>query len=403
MILTAKAREQAHQIFLKQGIPSKKEEAWKYTSLKKLTVLDLVPSVASKNDQNLMNEHRHSKFHQIFVVNGQLFARASDKKKLAGALQISRKYKTLNKIFRQARKESGKIRQESLEALNFYHSQPLNIFVKPGSHLKKPLQIVFLSNSSGAQYPRIQLVVGKNAKMDLIETYVSSDKKHFTDAVTEIVLEASSQLKYLRVQTENKQTIHFGCTRVFLKENSNLESLTYATGAEISRHNLDIHCLGAAAKASVNGLTLGGGEQHFDNSTLIDHVVGNCITEQLYKSLLAGKSKAVFRGQVEIRPGAQKAFSDQLNKNLLISKEAEADSIPQLNIYADDVKATHGSTVGQISEEEIFYLLSRAIDRDKAIELLSLGFVKDLVDRVSDLDTRHWLLKNLEASYRGLQ
>lgn len=381
--------------FLSKGMPSKKDEAWKYTSLKKLSERELIPSAKKKLDLPSLS---NSQFHQIFVVDGEIYLKASDRKALKGKVTISRRDLTVTQALKHARRMTGKLRQDSLEALNSAFSQGICLFVHENAELKKPLQIVFSS-----RYPRLQAFISEGAKLNLIEAYFGDETKQFTDAVSEISIAKSAHLNYLRIQSENKNTIHFGCTRIFLHQQSHLESLVYATGAEISRHNLDIHCLGEKAEAIVNGLTLGGGDQHFDNSTRIDHAVGHCNTNQLYKSLLSGKSKAVFRGQVEIRPGAQKASSEQLNKNLLLSKDAEADSVPQLNIFADDVKATHGSTVGQMSEEEIFYLLSRAISREKAIELVSLGFVKDLEDRISNPKIRQWLAVHLERSYQELQ
>lgn len=401
-----KSRQKALDYFLVQGVPSKNEEAWKYTSLKSLTSKELLPKVdVNKTKFNFSNLKKffNKNFHQIFVIDGELFLKPSDRSFLKNKVEISRRGLAVSKTIIKARKRTSVLRQESLEALNSAFSRGIFVRVADKVELKKPLQIFFYCDSQTAQYPRLQTFVGSGAKLELIETYAGGNEAHFTNSLTEICIDRHAQVSYLRVQDENKQAIHFGCSRFFLHEDSRLESLIYATGGKINRHNLDIHCLGENAQAFVNGLTVGGGEQHFDNSTRIDHVVGHCSTNQLYKSLLGGKSKAVFRGQVEIRPGAQKASSEQLNKNLLLSTEAEADSVPQLNIYADDVKATHGSTVGQMSEEEIFYLLSRAISREKAIEMVSLGFVKDLVDRISNVSTRKWLEKQLEKSYQELQ
>ncbi len=400
------SRRQGWNYFLSKGLPNKKQEAWKYTSLKSLSQQDLLPSLQKttlKGLQKTFKELSNSDFHQILVSDGEIFMKPSDVKALKEKVKISFSDKASAQFLKNSRQQTQVLRQDSLEGLNSAFSKALVISVKEKTTLEKPLQVLFYSRQAKAQYPRLNIHLKKQSELKLIETYLSDGQKHFTDAVSEISLDEQASLQYLRVQSENKKTTHFGCSRIYLKAQANLESLVYSTGSLVSRHNLDVHCLGEGANAIVNGLTLGNADQHFDNSTRIDHVVGHCTTNQLYKSLLAGKSKAVFRGQVEIRPQAQKAFSEQLNKNLLLSKEAEADSIPQLNIYADDVKATHGSTVGQMSEEEIFYLLSRAIDRDKAVEMLSLGFVKDLVDRVSNAETRTWLEKNLETSYRELQ
>ena len=210
-------------------------------------------------------------------------------------------------------------------------------------------------------------------------------------------------MNYIRIQEQGPAAIHIGRSRIYLEESSHLEAFSYATGASVCRHNLEVHCVGEQAFAQVNGLTLGSGSQHHDNRTLIDHAVGHCTTTQHYKSILDGQSRAVFNGQVLIREDAQKASSEQLNNNLVLSAQAEADTKPELMIYADDVKASHGSTVGQLNSDELFYFLSRAIPREKALEMLSLGFVQDLIDRLSNEQVRSWLSAQLLAAYQKMK
>jgi Fe-S cluster assembly protein SufD len=407
----ASIRQNGFRYFEKKGLPSKLEEAWHYTSLKNLPTDLLLPQFSNVgSQQNIKTGYKtyfNSQFYNLVFLNGNLIAEFSDLKslkgfKVVGLDQIQKT--TVLKSVRAARKQVGSLRQDSMEALNSaFAGSGIVIEVPAETSLLKPLQVLYIQTSNQASYPKTLVKVGAYSKLALIETYTGGSQKSLTSAVSEIVLDQTSKLEYTRVQSEGSQVTHVGRTRIFLGQQSSLEALSYSTGAALNRHNFEVYCLGEESSAQVNGLTLGSGEQHHDNQTLIDHVVGNCVTSQLYKSILDGKSRAIFGGRVQIREQAQKASSEQLNKNLLLTSQAEADSKPELGIYADDVKATHGSTVGQLSAEELFYFMSRAIPRDKAVEMLSLGFVNDLIDRVSNESIRHWLSAHLAQSYQQMK
>ncbi len=404
-------RQNGFRYFEAKGLPSKLEEAWHYTSLKNLPAEMLLPqdskSVSAKNLKSEFKTYLNSQFHNLVFLNGQLVAELSDIEalkalKVVGLEQIQKT--SVLKSIRGARKQVGALRQDSMEALNSaFAGSGIVVEVPEETSLLKPLHVLYVQTSDNAAYPKTLVKVGAYSKLSLIETYTGGSQKSLTSAVSEIVLEQTAKLEYIRVQAEGSQVTHVGRTRIFLNKQSSLEALSYSTGAALNRHNFEVYCMGEESSAQVNGLTLGSGEQHHDNQTLIDHVVGNCVTTQLYKSILDGKSRAVFGGRVQIREQAQKASSEQLNKNLLLTSTAEADSKPELGIYADDVKATHGSTVGQLSAEELFYFMSRAIPRDKAVEMLSLGFVNDLIDRVSNEEIRHWLSAHLSQSYQQMK
>lgn len=405
-------RQNGYRYFEQHGLPTKQDEAWKYTSLKNLGEDLLQPqdfsqiSVPKGFEKDLEAYLNPSFFHLVFL-NGALVENVSDlselkELKVFGLEEVAQTF-VLSSI-RKARKQVGKLRQDAMEALNsaFAHSGVV-IEVPPNKSLKKPLQILFYQTSEKATYPKTLVKVGRGSKLVLIESFVGGSQKSLTNAVSELVVESSAKLEYTRVQEEGAATTHIGCTRVFLEKEASFESLSYATGAALSRHNYDVYLLGPQAFAQVNGLTLGNGKQHHDNHTNIDHVVGSCVTTQLYKSILDDESRAVFNGRVAIRKDSQKASSEQLNNNLILSSKAEADSKPELDIYADDVKASHGSTVGQLNPEELFYFLSRAIPREKAVEMLALGFVNDLIDRISNPEVRGWLATRLLRSYQKVK
>jgi Fe-S cluster assembly protein SufD len=400
-----KIRQNGFRYFEKHGLPTKTDEAWHYTSLKALPVEQLLPQVSqakvnSKKIQSQIAKYLNSDFFNLVFCNGILIPELSDLQKLKKIklTELQKIHQTsVLSVIRKARTLAAPLRQDAMEALNSAFAwDGIAIEVPADMNLAKPLQVIYFQDSEKASYPKTLLKLSEGAKLSLIETFIGGNQASLCNPVTEVVVGESAKLEYIRVQAQGSQSTHVGCTRIFLMRNAVLESLSYATGAALNRHNLDIYCLGEGAFAQVHGLTVGAEAQHHDNHTLIAHVVGHCTTHQLYKSILDDKSRAIFTGRVQIRPQAQKASSEQLNKNLLLSSQAEADSKPELGIFADDVKATHGSTIGQLNAEELFYFMSRAIPKEQAIQMLSFGFVKDLLDRISNKSIRTWLTAHLE-------
>lgn len=405
-------RQNGYQYFVDRGIPTRKDEDWKYTSLKALDASYLEPrksSLSADQIKKALKGVSDPQFSNLVFVDGHYEAAFSQKPaglvviNLADALSAPAFSKEI-RSFVKARKSAAPVRQDSLEALNSAFLQHgLILKTKKGAVLNKPVHLIFLQTEESSSYMKTYVRCQSESKLTLVESYIGGGAKSFSNAVTEILLEKNSSLEYLRNQNLNAGTIDVGCTRIFAWEHSQLESLISSVGSQISRHNFDFFALGSQAKAQINGLTLTAGDQHVDNHTNIEHVIGHCETQQLYKSILAGKSRAVFNGRVHIRANAQKASSDQLNKNLLLTSEAEADSKPQLEIYADDVKATHGSTVGQLNAEEMFYFLSRGISRDQAQEMLSLGFIQDLVERLPHVAVKKWMRAVLQDKYAAVK
>lgn len=395
----ASFRSQGRDIFLKSGLPTRKDEAWHYTSVKALSekkfelALLKVGGLVSKEDLRLYRPE----FFNIVFINGKLDRVLSDWEDLKKEIHLEElsanvgsKPLTLKLV-------------SNFEALNLsYFEQGLCMEVPSGVVVSKPVQVMNVVTSPGLMaHPRLNVKVGNRSKLVLIESFSSHAANSFQNSVCEGELMPSANLEYFRVQDENRGAYNIGQTRFVLREGSSLEALSFAIGGKLARHNLEVLMVEKNAHATINGLTLGAGDQHLDHFTLIDHIIGECTTRQLYKSVLNHQAHSVFTGKVIIRQGSQKASSQQLNNNLLLSKEAEADSRPQLEILADDVQATHGSTVGQLSSEELFYLLSRGIAKEQAIEMLSLGFVQDLVFRVANLQVRNWLNNLLIEAYRN--
>lgn len=406
-----KIRTNGARYFAAHGLPTRRDEDWKYTSLKGLTEasLSVLPKGQKKADLSKLSDQWTERLKSICVpqfinlvfVDGVLASHPL----LPLGITISELSKSVDiepflRKLKKSRKRAAPVRQDSLEALNSANFRNgIFIAIPEGKRLNKPIQIVSVITTRGANYPKIFVSLEAKAQLSLIETNLGGVAESTINSVTEILLGPSAKLNYIRFQNQDSISNSIACTRIYLMARASLESLSVHTGAQLSRHNMDIYCLGKRAQAQVNGLVLGAGTQIFDNHTHIDHVVGNCTTTQLYKSILDGQAHSVFNGRVHIRPQAQKASSEQLNNNLLLGSGAEADSKPQLNVHADDVKATHGSTVGQLDVEELFYFLSRGISQERALEMLALGFAQDLMDRISDPVIRIWMRGHLKAAY----
>jgi len=234
-----------------------------------------------------------------------------------------------------------------------------------------------------ASFPRVLVVAEDNSSATLIESYASTkDSKYFTNAVVEIVLKDGASLEHYKLQRESTEAFHIATTAADLGRNSRYDATTITFGAQLSRHDFHVTMDHEGAECWVDGLYLVTGSQHTDTHSVIDHRKPHCTSHQLYKGILDGKSRAVFNGKIFVRHDAQKTDAMQTNKNLLLSNEARVDTKPQLEILADDVKCAHGAAVGQIEEDELFYLETRGIHPDLARNLLTYGFAEEVIGKI---------------------
>jgi Fe-S cluster assembly protein SufD len=241
-------------------------------------------------------------------------------------------------------------------------------------------------------HPRNLIVVGRNAKATVIESYVAlTDAMYLTNAVTEVSVAEGATLKHYKIQREAGRAFHVGTVEVSQAKDSHYVSFTFATGAELSRNNVYTTLDGEGSGATLNGLSMLGGEQHLDNQTSIVHAQPNCYSRELYKNVLDGRSHGVFNGKVYVHPIAQKTDGKQTNKTLLLSGTAQMDSKPQLEIFADDVKCTHGATIGQMDQIALFYLKSRGIPNEFARRLLTYAFAADVLETIEVDEIREGL------------
>jgi Fe-S cluster assembly protein SufD len=253
--------------------------------------------------------------------------------------------------------------------------------VPRGAVLEEPIRIAYEFNQSKhVTYPRTLILVGANAQCSIVETYLGTGA-YFTNAVTEIVAGEGAVIDHYKLQQESSEAFHVATMQASLGRNANFSSHSIALGGALVRNDANV-TLAEGTEATLNGLYIVNGRQHVDNHTQIDHAKPHGTSHELYKGIVDGHATAVFNGRIIVRQDAQKTDSKQTNKNLVLSDDAVINTKPELQILADDVRCTHGATIGQLDAEALFYLQSRGIGRRQARDLLTYAFAQDIIDRV---------------------
>jgi Fe-S cluster assembly protein SufD len=258
--------------------------------------------------------------------------------------------------------------------------------VPDGLQLEGPVHLLFVASGDGPPSlltPRNLIIAGRDSRVAVVESYVHlAPNTYLTDVITEFVVEAGAVIEHDKLQTESPNAYHVGLTHICQAEQSLVTSNSVSIGGRIVRNNVTTVFGGEHAECTLNGLSVAAGSQLIDNHTTIDHAKPNCNSFEVYKAILDGSSRGVFNGKIFVRKDAQKTDAKQTNKTLLLSDEATIDTKPQLEIFADDVKCTHGATVGQLDEEQVFYLRSRGVDLTTARDILTFAFASDVIERI---------------------
>ncbi len=257
------------------------------------------------------------------------------------------------------------------------------VYVPRAVTLKNIVHVLYISTrrqNPTLSYPRNLIVLGDGSQATLVESYVGLDKaSYFTNAVTEIVVGGGCVADHYKLQRESGDACHIGRLHVVQQRDSSFASHSLSLGGTLVRNEAVVVFDAEGSECSLNGLYVTRGKQHVDNHTTIDHAKPHCSSRELYKGILDDSSSGVFNGKIVVRKDAQKTNAKQTNKNLLLSEDALVNSTPQLEIFADDVKCTHGATIGQLDEEELFYLRTRGIDRSSARTLLTYAFATEIL------------------------
>ncbi len=393
----ARLRESAMDSFQELGFPSTRNEEWKYTNIApiaKAAFQPQKPGVAAASEFRA-NELAglsvaEAEKSQLVFVNGVLRDDLSSLTALPQevvAIDLSRaiadeRYSEI--IRRYLAREADYVAHGFIALNTAFISGGAFVFIPKGVVVQAPIHLLFLSEGNRtASFPRVLVVAEANSSATLIESYLGIDEgEYFTDAVVEIVLREGAGLEHYKVQRESVGAFHVAATVADLGPNSRYDSTVVTFGGEISRHDINVTMDHDGAECWVDGLYLVTTAQHTDTHSVIDHRKPHCTSHQLYKGILDGKSRAVFNGKIFVRHDAQKTDAMQTNKNLLLSNEARVDTKPQLEILADDVKCAHGAAVGQIDQDELFYLETRGIHYDLARNLLTYGFAEEVIGKI---------------------
>lgn len=403
----AALRAKAGARFEEIDFPTTRNEEWKYTNVapilkvpyREIFDLDADGLTVERIAPFTFVESRHS---QMVFINGIYSKELSDLSGLPeSAVVTSLAGMTEEQALVASRHLAAyaKYQDDAFTALNTAHiGDGALVYIPGGKIVETPVHVLFISTSeeASATHPRVLIIAGKGAMATIIESYVSTeDNVYLTNAVTEVFAAEESAITHYRLQEESEKAFHVATTQVHQERESNYVSYAFSLGAEIARHTLNVVLTDEHTDTTIDGLYVVTGKQHVDNHTTMDHSKPNCTSHQLYKGILDGKSRAVFNGKVLVREGALLTDAHQLNKNLLLSKDSSVDTKPQLEIFADDVKCSHGATVGQLEDDELFYLASRGIAPEQARALLTFGFAEDVISKIKLKSVRKQLDKTV--------
>src|SRR5690554_2519579 len=385
-------RNNAIKIFEENGFPTKKEEAWKYTSLNSLLKPDY--SVYSNKERNVeLKKVRKYFLHEIdtyklVFVDGVYSSFLSETTHdsldvclMSAALNKSKYQPIIETYFNKAAKS------DSLTALNTaFTKEGAYIHIPPHKEVEKPIEIInFSTGNEAAMFlqPRNLIVVGENAHVQIIERHQSlSENKVLTNSVTEIFAEKRAYVDYYKIQTDGATASLIDNSYISQQRDTVCRVHTFAFGGNLVRNNLNFYQNGENCDSTLKGITILEGNQHVDHNTLVHHIAPNCESHQDYKGLFAEASTGVFNGKIIVEKDAQKTDAFQQNNNILIDDKATINAKPQLEIFADDVKCSHGCTIGQFDEEALFYLRSRGIGLKEARALLMYAFANTVLESV---------------------
>ncbi|MEC9315228.1 MAG: Fe-S cluster assembly protein SufD [Pseudomonadota bacterium] len=395
-------RDKARAQFERHGLPAKKVEDWKYTSLWSLSQEGFShdANAVSLDKTELAHVAALEDAYRFVIIDGRFSAELSELEGLEEGLSI----KPLAEGLDNAQSMLGKqidLEKPGLNAINtMLMHDGLVLQVQAGKTISKPVELLVIStaeNQNLASHLRNLIQVEADAEVTLLEHYVSlADTEGFTDVVTEVKLNEKATLNHFKLQHESLAHYHIATLASKQAAGSNWHTNNISLGGKLARNDIHSQLLGEEAHVTLDGLYLVTGDQHVDNHTRIDHAVPNTTSDEVYKGVLDGNSHAVFNGKVNVHKDAQKTDSSQSNKNLLLSRSCEIDTKPELEIYADDVKCAHGSTVGQIDEQHLFFLRARGLDETAARSLLTYAFAVDVLQRIKSAPMRQALSNVIE-------
>ena len=383
--------------FAELGFPNMKQEAWRFTNVAPIAEGSFEPAKAPSRIPTLDEIRPYLLLEagpRLVFVDG-FFQPTLSTPFFDDVQSLAHVVTHRPDLVRQHLGKYAVTQDRPFSALNtaFVHDGAF-VHVAPKATVELPIQLLLLATGAHPVviHPRNLVVVEREARVSIVETYATlKDGVYWTNAVTEIAVGDGARVDYHRVQREGARAYHVATTQSHQGRDSTLNVHFVAFGGALARHDIGSVMAGPGGTLILNGLYLLAGQQHADHHTTIDHAADHCESHEYFNGVLDEKSRGVFTGRIIVRPGAQKTDSKQTNNNLLLSTDAHADSQPQLEIYADDVKCTHGSTVGPLDPRSLFYLKSRGIGADEARRLLTYGFAAEILGRMQVAPLREQL------------
>ena len=385
------SRENAFARFCEVGFPTTHDEDWRFTSVSAIAKTRFELATESKVSARELEQFRvPGAACQLVFVNGRFVRELSALDELPEGV-------TVNGLADEIDAKSGvleshlgrylNIQRDAFSALNTAFAEDgAYVHVRKGVVLDAPIYLLFISTASDKPlmtHPRNLVIVEHEAQATIVEDYASiGESMAFCNTATELVVGENANVSHYMIEREHKQAFNVSTLRIQQERSANVSSHSVLLGGGLVRNNVHPVLAGEGGECLINGLFIGNGRQHLDNYMLVEHTSPHCGSRQFYNGILDDHAHGVFHGRIVVHKDAQKTDAKQTNRNLLLSDDAQIDTKPQLEIYADDVKCTHGATIGQIEENALFYLRSRGIDEVSARKLLLMAFASECLDRM---------------------
>jgi Fe-S cluster assembly protein SufD len=390
----AQTRRDALERFQSEGFPTSRHEAWRYTNVRSILKQSFTPSVAQSGDAVEIDLEKLSITPavgpRLVFVNGHFSSQLSTLVDIDAGVHARSLAAALNNDPDSVKPYLARQTSERAHGFTIFNTAFAGdgalIELDAGVKAAQPIELLYIvtTPTPGAlAQPRNLLIAGANSEAQIVERYIGPDgDTYFTNAVTEIVLQQGAHLGHYKLQEEGDKAFHIGGLFVRHETGSRLYAHSISIGGSLVRNDVHVVLGAPHSECVLNGLYVAGGRQHVDNHTHIDHAEPDTNSSEVYKGIVDGRARAVFQGRVVVHKDAQRSDAHQSNKNLLLSRNAEVDTKPQLEIYADDVACSHGATIGQLDPDAVFYMRSRGVTEDAARGLLTYAFANDVVEKI---------------------
>ena len=406
-------RQSAAARFAEVGFPTRRNEEWRFTNVAPIaeTPFTLASKTESVMDAATLSGYTYAGMGgtQLVFVNGHFQADLSSKDFPAG-VTVSTLAAAMEAQPELIEAQLGRYAKFTTQAFVALNTAALEdgafVHIGRGTVVDEPIHLLFLSMPNAGptvSHPRTLIIAETNSQATIVESYSGiADAVYFTNAVTEITAAENAVIDHYKVQRESTKAYHVATMQLHLTRSTNFSSHSVGLGGLLVRNDANAYLGGEGIECTLNGVYLGNDRQLIDNHTEIDHAMPHCNSHEIYKGILDGHSRGVFNGKIFVREDAQKTDAKQTNQTLLLSPTAQIDTKPQLEIFADDVKCTHGATIGQLSDEALFYLRARGIPKADARALLTYAFASDIVSRIK-IDAIRAQLDQVLLADRALQ